>query len=110
MPSWFPGAGFKRQAMEWRRRFDFLSNVPHSWVKAQIVSVYSILNPAEKLIQAQANGKHVPSFTSQQLLREDGSYPNAEEEDIINWCAGALYAGAADTVSELIVYQVLRYL
>ncbi|KLO06664.1 cytochrome P450 [Schizopora paradoxa] len=94
VPSWFPGADFKRQALEWKTRFDFLSSVPYTWVKNQI-----------------ANGKFNNSFTSRLLVREDDSYPTAEEEEIINWCAGALYAGAADTtVSALLSFVMLMTL
>lgn len=32
-----PFAGFKRQALEWKKRLEYLSEVPHQWVKAQIV-------------------------------------------------------------------------
>ncbi|KAI5120525.1 hypothetical protein M0805_004533 [Coniferiporia weirii] len=94
VPSWFPGAGFKRRAGEWRARFDYLSRVPHAWVKSQI-----------------ADGKALPSFTSKFLCPEDGSYPSAEEEDIIQWCASGLYAGAADTtVSALLSFVMLMAL
>ncbi|KAH8112914.1 cytochrome P450 [Phellopilus nigrolimitatus] len=91
VPSWLPGAGFKRQAAEWRARFDHLSSAPHTWVKNQI-----------------ADGRALPSFTSKLLCREDGSYPNAEEENTIQWCATGLYAGAADTtVSALLSFMLL---
>ena len=29
MPSWFPGAGFKRQAAEWRGVADRVVNIPY---------------------------------------------------------------------------------
>lgn len=38
IPSWFPGAGWKRQGEEWRVRLNKLSGVPHAWVKQQMVN------------------------------------------------------------------------
>ena len=48
---------------------------------------------------SQASGSYIDSFTSRMLQPDDGNTPNAEEQDIIKWCSGALYAGGADTVS-----------
>ncbi|KAJ6479873.1 cytochrome P450 [Mycena vulgaris] len=76
IPSWFPLAHFKRQGAEWRSILDSISEVPHVWVKSQM-----------------AAGTNIPSFTSQ--LMHPGM--SKDEEDIVKWCAGALYAGAADT-------------
>ncbi|KAK7062271.1 cytochrome P450 [Favolaschia claudopus] len=90
VPAWFPFAQFQRQGAEWRKTLEFVSDVPHNWVKAQI-----------------AAGTNIPSFTSR-LLKPGMS---EEEEDIVKWCAGALYAGAADTtVSALISFIMLMAL
>ncbi|TFK41710.1 cytochrome P450 [Crucibulum laeve] len=88
IPSWVPGADWKRQGEAWRARLRHLSHVPHQWVKDQM-----------------ASGTYIDSFTSR-LLRPDGhQFVNAEQEDIIKWCAGGLYAGAGDTtVSALISF------
>ncbi|KAJ7723729.1 cytochrome P450 [Mycena maculata] len=90
IPSWFPFAHFKRQGSEWRSTLNFLSDIPHNWVKSQI-----------------AAGTNIPSFTSQ-LLRPEMA---EEAEDIVKWSAGALYAGAADTtVSATISFVMLMAL
>ncbi|KAF7369534.1 Cytochrome P450 [Mycena venus] len=90
VPAWFPFAHFKRQGAEWRQILNSISDVPHNWVKAQM-----------------ATGMNIPSFTSQ-LLRPGMS---EEEENIVKWCAGALYAGAADTtVSAIISFIMLMAL
>ncbi|KAJ6609810.1 cytochrome P450 [Mycena sp. CBHHK59/15] len=96
IPSWFPLAHFKRQGAEWRGILNSVSEVPHNWVKSQIARRSNSSNPsfAKYPIELQACGTNVPSFTSR-LLRAGMS---EEEEDIVKWCAGALYAGAADTV------------
>ncbi|KAJ7859776.1 cytochrome P450 [Mycena olivaceomarginata] len=90
IPAWFPFAHFKRQGAQWREILNSVSDVPHSWVKAQI-----------------AAGTNILSFTSR-LLRPGMT---EEEEDIVKWCAGALYAGAADTtVSAMISFIMLMAL
>ncbi|KAF8637288.1 hypothetical protein AX17_002927 [Amanita inopinata Kibby_2008] len=80
VPAWFPGAGFRRTAEEYKKQMHLTEETPFAWVKEQIES-----------------GTYIPSFTSHHLLPDDGQVPNAEEEDILKWCSGALYAGGADT-------------
>ncbi|KAJ7710621.1 cytochrome P450 [Mycena rosella] len=90
VPSWFPLAHFKRQGAEWRTILNSISEVPHAWVKSQM-----------------ASGLYTSSFTSR--LMEPGI--TEEEEDIVKWCAGALYAGAADTtVSATLSFLMLMAL
>ncbi|KAJ7843270.1 cytochrome P450 [Mycena leptocephala] len=82
VPSWMPGAGFKRIAEKWRNQVIDLNRVPFSYVKAQI-----------------ASGTAVPSFTSRLLEPATGPKPTAAEEDLIMWVAGGLYAAGTDTTS-----------
>ena len=42
IPSFFPGAGWKRQGEVWRKRLETLSDVPHEWVKHQMVELCCI--------------------------------------------------------------------
>ncbi|PPQ92201.1 LOW QUALITY PROTEIN: hypothetical protein CVT25_008975 [Psilocybe cyanescens] len=88
VPPWFPGGGFRRQAEVFRKEMNKVDVVPFEWAKKQIES-----------------GNYIPSFTSRYLLPEDGHPLSAEEEDIIKWCAGALYAGGADTVCVLSAFH-----
>ncbi|KIK79440.1 hypothetical protein PAXRUDRAFT_280461 [Paxillus rubicundulus Ve08.2h10] len=91
VPSWFPGAGFKRKAAVWREQLSEVDRKPYAWAKAQLKS-----------------GNYVPSFTSRHLSPEDGHALDSEEEDIIKWCSAALYAGGADTtVSGLASFVLL---
>jgi hypothetical protein len=39
LPSWFPGAGFKRTAIEHGKRMSRVDTVPFNWTKQQIVSL-----------------------------------------------------------------------
>ncbi|PFH49414.1 hypothetical protein AMATHDRAFT_63274 [Amanita thiersii Skay4041] len=81
VPPWFPGAGFRRKAEEFKRELSLVDTAPFVWAKEQIES-----------------GNFTPSFTSHHLLPEDGHTPDDEEQDIIKWCSGGLYAGGADTI------------
>lgn len=91
VPSWFPGARFKRQAAEAREHFSKIDSVPHMWAKNQIES-----------------GHYTESFTSQHLKREDGRPLTSDEEDIVKWCTAALYAGGADTTVAAMTTFILR--
>jgi cytochrome P450 len=81
LPTWFPGAGFKKRAQEWSDRLYNQSLEPHDFVKRQL-----------------EQGIAPPSFTSQLLQPGDGPKADAEKDDIILWTAGALFAAGADTV------------
>jgi len=101
IPSWVPGAGWKRQGEIWRQRLDTLSSVPHNWVKQQMVcnepSLGSLASPSNSR-SYQASGRFIKSFTSGHLQPNGMNMVDTEQEDIIKWCAGGLYAGSADTV------------
>ncbi|KZV76685.1 cytochrome P450 [Peniophora sp. CONT] len=80
VPTWFPGANFKRQAQEYKILFQGIDRVPHDWAMKRINS-----------------GTYIDSFTSRNMRPQDAPQPDAEMEDIIKWCSSALYAGGADT-------------
>ncbi|KAG6827613.1 hypothetical protein H0H92_011103 [Tricholoma furcatifolium] len=76
VPTWFPGAGFKREAKEWSALLLEMVERPHNYVKRDI-----------------AAGTAPLSFTSR--LMEGGNI-DGEEEFAIKWSAASLYAGGAD--------------
>lgn len=80
LPAWFPGANFVKIARGYKVRAAAFSDVPYAFVKDQI-----------------KRGTFVPSFLSN-LLEENRVDPGTEDEEIIRWSAGSLYAGGADTV------------
>ncbi|KAK0191577.1 cytochrome P450 [Armillaria mellea] len=80
VPSWMPGAYFKRFAFSVRERMKAIDQAPLQWTKQQM-----------------ANGIAKESFTSQHLQSQDGHYVDKNEERMVGWCASALYAGGADT-------------
>ncbi|KAH8118950.1 cytochrome P450 [Phellopilus nigrolimitatus] len=69
VPSWFPGAAFKRIAKEWRKDRDEFLELPHTFVKKQM-----------------ATGTAQPSFTSTLLEEAKNEY----DESCIKWSAGAV--------------------
>ncbi|KAG5717253.1 O-methylsterigmatocystin oxidoreductase [Termitomyces sp. T112] len=94
IPSFFPGAGWKRQGEAWGEKMNALSEVPHDWVKKQMET-----------------GEFIESFTSRHLRPNGEDMVDAEQEDIVKWCAGGLYAGAGDTtLSALLSFIMLMAL
>ncbi|RDX53247.1 cytochrome P450 [Lentinus brumalis] len=76
IPSWFPGAGFKKTAAAWRKTLDIMCDQPHDFVK-----------------QRMAAGTNIPNFTSDLLEGE----VTPERDTLIKNAAASLYAGGADT-------------
>ncbi|KAG0702321.1 cytochrome P450 [Suillus ampliporus] len=77
VPEWFPGAGFKRTAREWRETAEEMAATPYKFVKDQM-----------------AAGIATKSFTSNLL---EGRTLSAEEEHIVKWSAISMYGGGSDT-------------
>jgi len=80
LPEWFPGAGFKRTAREWRALTDKFLNEPMEYVR-----------------RGMQDGSARSSLTSRLLTDAGEGGMAAEEYDIIRWGVGALYAGGSDT-------------
>ncbi|KIK94268.1 hypothetical protein PAXRUDRAFT_12143 [Paxillus rubicundulus Ve08.2h10] len=81
MPSWLPGAGFKRKAKEYAAVLDDLVEIPHNYVKSQL-----------------AAGTALPSLSSR-ILGEPGL--TDELEDSLKWAAATMYQGGADTANSV---------
>ncbi|KAJ7598124.1 cytochrome P450 [Mycena floridula] len=76
VPEWFPGAEFKRMARLWRQLFFAMVDLPFEFVKSQM-----------------AEGMAESSFTARWL--EKGLNP--EDEEILRYAAGSIFAGGSDT-------------
>ncbi|KAH9853884.1 cytochrome P450 [Lenzites betulinus] len=76
VPAWFPGAGFKKIAAEWRKTLDEMCDQPYDFVKQQV-----------------AAGTNIPNFTSAHL--KDDMSP--ERDELLKNAASSIYAGGADT-------------
>jgi len=77
VPDWFPGAGFKIKAKQWRATLDEMVQKPYQFVKDQM-----------------AAGIAPESFVSNLL---EGRTLSAEEDHIVKWSSASLYSGGADT-------------
>ncbi|KAJ5915533.1 hypothetical protein N7466_011466 [Penicillium verhagenii] len=80
VPSWLPGAGFKRKAQAWKKNLQNTADIPYAFV------------------QRQMKGKQPePSYLSN-LFKADGiPAAGTEEEVVAKWTAASLYTGGADT-------------
>lgn len=83
LPNWFPGTGFKRTAIAWRKTTMEATNKPFEFVKQQM-----------------ARQTNKPSYVSKLLAQNDGNL-SLEDERSVKWSALSLYGGGADTVSRL---------
>ncbi|KAJ7786209.1 cytochrome P450 [Mycena metata] len=89
LPSWFPGAGFKRKAKIWAKSSLALRDIPFENLKTSI-----------------AAGTAIPSFVADNLEKLRKQTPPADEEIIKN-CAGIAYLAGSDTTVSLILVWVL---
>ncbi|KAB5590262.1 Cytochrome P450 family protein [Ceratobasidium theobromae] len=85
VPSWFPGATFKRKAEEWGKMTIGYRQAPFDFV-----------------LKSMTEGTAVPSFTSKLLEPEDGSQVSAEENNLIKIVASNLYGAGGDTTASLL--------
>ncbi|CAE6504036.1 unnamed protein product [Rhizoctonia solani] len=79
IPSWLPGAQWKRQAFAWRLQTEQMLNVPYDWTRDQM-----------------RTGNAPPSMM-RQLLARYTEEPSEEEKDTMRWAAGTLFAAGTDT-------------
>ncbi|KAG8738891.1 hypothetical protein FRC10_006408 [Ceratobasidium sp. 414] len=79
IPSWFPGAAWKRTANAWRKEIDQMVNVPFNWAKNQI-----------------ASGTAAPSVVGQMLgqmkVGEKSHDADYDQEERIRWATATLFA------------------
>jgi len=88
LPTWFPGASFKRYAMEWKPlMLDFVNK------------------PYEHAQESFKSGTILPSFCS--VSFENSTRLTDEQNDDLKWAANSMYSASADstltTVSHLIL-------
>ncbi|KAG8765371.1 hypothetical protein FRC12_007521 [Ceratobasidium sp. 428] len=86
IPSWMPGAGFKRQAEAWRKM-----TVKHRQA------------PFDGVVKKMAEGTAEPCFTTK-LLEPEGSTHIVDDEtkEMIKSIASSLYGAGADTTSAIL--------
>ncbi|KAF7360772.1 Cytochrome P450 [Mycena venus] len=87
IPSWFPGAGFKRLAKMYKKSCDDFADVPLAYVREQML-----------------NGQETESYASNLLREKD--LPE-ERLNQIKWSAASFYGGGADTTVSVITAYFL---
>ncbi|KAJ5670969.1 hypothetical protein N7507_000096 [Penicillium longicatenatum] len=80
LPAWFPGAGFKRTAQEWRKTLEEVAKRPYALVQKRI-----------------EDGKYQPSLLSDIFKLNGIPSPGSEEELVARWTTASLYGAGADT-------------
>ncbi|KZP19003.1 cytochrome P450 [Athelia psychrophila] len=93
VPSWFPGASFKRKAKEWSRYADEILERPFKALKEDI-----------------ANGVAKPSFVQRCLQDMDLNVDTAHQENNIKAVSAAMYGTATDTSASFIGTLILAVL
>ncbi|KIJ05829.1 hypothetical protein PAXINDRAFT_20939 [Paxillus involutus ATCC 200175] len=79
IPSWFPGAGFKRKAKKYAAVLHDLVEIPHNYVKSQL-----------------AAGKALQSLSSR-VLSKPGLTDELEDE--LKWAAATMYQGKRNLIN-----------
>ncbi|SJL08657.1 related to O-methylsterigmatocystin oxidoreductase [Armillaria ostoyae] len=90
-PDWFPGAGFKRRAKEWRKPIVAMPAVTMDFVEQSI-----------------KNGSAEPSIAYKYLSQMDADEARTKEaEEILSGTMASFYAGGADTTVSTLCSFVL---
>jgi hypothetical protein len=80
LPTWFPGAGFKKTGDSWKKTLLTTIEKPYRFVQQQM-----------------SRGSYPSSYLANLLEEGDGTF-TAEQELVNKWTAASLYTGGADTV------------
>lgn len=81
VPIWFPGAGFKRKARDWKKNLEDVAEKPYAFVKNRMRSE-----------------KFEASYLSDLFKQNGCPSPGTEEDIVAKWTSASLYTGGADTV------------
>ncbi|KAJ7092623.1 cytochrome P450 [Mycena epipterygia] len=93
VPSWFPGASFKRKAKKWAKSSLELRDSPFEALKASM-----------------AAGTAIPSFVAnnlEKLWKSETQTALSAQEEVIKNCAGIAYLAGSDTTVSLVLTWVL---
>lgn len=92
LPTWFPGADFKRKSIEWRKLIEDFVNEPYEAFKESLVSP-SQLDVLNDINSTQRAGTAEPSFCTLAFEKEDPS-PAAESD--LKWTVNSMYTGTSN--------------
>ncbi|KAG8738097.1 hypothetical protein FRC10_007290 [Ceratobasidium sp. 414] len=110
VPSWVPGAGFKRWTEAWAEKTVRHRQAPFDSAVKKIVRrcAATVGAASYKPVNVQAEGTAEPSFISKLLEPEDPTQVvNAEEREMIKVIASSLYGAGADTTSSVLQFFFL---
>ncbi|TFK33961.1 cytochrome P450 [Crucibulum laeve] len=93
VPAWMPGAGFKRDAIEWKRLITEMIEAPYAAMKKNF-----------------DNGVAKASFSLYSFGKMADGYDPAYEEDNIKCVAATMYAAGSDTTISAIASCILGLL
>ncbi|KAI0360720.1 cytochrome P450 [Trametes cingulata] len=88
LPSWFPGAGFKRQAADWKARIEECADAPYQRVKEEM-----------------ERGTATPCYCTMLL----GTAADAKDELDIKWTASTMYIGQTLTALCQFILAMIQY-
>jgi len=111
LPTWFPGAGFKLKAAQWKAKMEEWVDKPYEFLKNGMVSDAIFLTSCYTLngfFVIQKTGQYKPSFCSMILEDEDGVKASPEFEFDLKWTANSMYGASMDTVSHNSVLSTFR--
>ena len=92
VPSWMPGASFKRKAREWHRLSREMLESQFKFVKQKMVSEMQYIY-FRWLMDLQANGTAVSCITTRELENWMESGGTSDEEELIMNITAIAYAG-----------------
>ncbi|CAE6452922.1 unnamed protein product [Rhizoctonia solani] len=93
IPSWFPGAQWKRNAMVWSKTREDVITIPFEWTKEQMAAGVAQPSTLNSILTG--------------LASKESNLDRVEEEDRIKWAIASLYAGAIDTTTASILVFVV---
>ncbi|KAF8880650.1 cytochrome P450 [Infundibulicybe gibba] len=88
LPTWFPGAGFKRNAMIWKAKMEEFVDKPYQYIK-----------------ESMKTGSYKPSFCS--TLLDDGPKVTQEFDFDLKWTANSMYSASMDTTITTVSHFLL---
>lgn len=91
VPSWFPGAGFKKKAAEWKGYAVALKNLPFNHVKDQMKQGTAKPSATSLLLNSCEEGTVTGNSLGMELDKE-------QLEDVVASAVGAALAGASDSM------------
>ncbi len=101
LPTWMPGAGFKRNAYRIRGLVRAMMDTPYEMVGRAMVRTDELSSPFRQAdTSRQAAGTARPSFTASLLEETYGrNGPSAEEAEDIKGAAGVIYGGTSHVLA-----------